>query len=143
MERVDEIFANAVQRGIVFRGMDTKWESDLSGMSFPVARAACRYIVQRARLVAEENWDSLQDVVMITGVGVAQQRRHGPGNAEDRIHDDGTQDRKRSSSLREYVQEVLRDDFDPPIESEVPRLAQGTVEVRKESLRRWIKKQDR
>ena len=38
IEKVDTVFADAVERHIIFADtMDTKWEIDLSGMSLPVS----------------------------------------------------------------------------------------------------------
>ena len=51
-ERADEVFSEAVGRGLILTvsrrdSLDTSREVDLSSMSFPVARAACRYIFRR------------------------------------------------------------------------------------------------
>ena len=128
-------------------GLDIQWETDLSGMSFPVARAACRYIIQQAREVAETSKDDLRDVSMITGVGRAHQtlvQRKQTGRKESfegEQRKESRPDVPRSTSLRDYVQEILREDFQPPIESDIPKFAQGTVEVSKLSLLSWSEKQ--
>jgi hypothetical protein len=48
-DMVDDVFEEAVRRGIVLRSdsMDTCSEFDLSGMSLPVARAAVRFVLKR------------------------------------------------------------------------------------------------
>lgn len=143
MEKVDEVFDEAVRRGIVLRGMDTHWETDLTGMSFPVARAACRFMIRRAKRTAETNLDGLETIIFITGVGASQQRRQ--VSVSNRASSSQLQGNQKidlnSITLREYVQEVLNTDFDPPIESDIPELAQGTVEVKKKSFRKWLKTQ--
>ena len=134
MERVDEVFAEAVKRGIVLRGgLDVKWELDLSGLSFPVARAACRYIVKGARTVDKEKVSNVEELVMITGVGRAHQNRT-TASSSDPVP---IQNESTSTSLRDYIQEVLDTDFEPSIPSAIPRLAKGTVVVRKEDLLSW------
>lgn len=123
--RVDEIFAEAVKRGIVLAdtkvSLDSFWEVDLSSMSFPVARAACRYIVNRTNQAVNEG-KQVENLCFITGVGATG----------------GQHKQSRSKSKREYLQEVLRDDFSPPIQSSVPKLAQGTVQIDKATLQDWI-----
>jgi hypothetical protein len=149
LDQVDVVFAEAVKRGIVLHGLDVQWETDFSGMSFPVARAACRYIIQQAREVAETSKDDLRDVIMITGVGRAHQtlvQRKQIGSDASSSNGEPIKESKpdaptRSTSLRDYVQEILREDFKPPIESDIPKLAQGTVEVSKRSLMSWTEKQ--
>jgi hypothetical protein len=147
LDQLDEVFAEAVKRGIVLRGLDIQWETDLSGMSFPVARAACRYIIQQARGVAETSKDDLRDVIMITGVGRAHQTLRQRKQTGSDASSNGEQikesrlDAPRSTSLRDYVQEILREDFKTPIESDIPKFAQGTVEVSKRSLLSWAEKQ--
>jgi hypothetical protein len=115
-KEIDHVFKEAVARGIVLRGnqLDSQWETDLSGMSIPVASATSRYILTQA---LELESDNLQDITFITGVGKAQQRRKGD-----------------KTSLRDYLQELLRQDFEPPLESYIPDRAQGTVVVKKETL---------
>eukprot|EP00977_Amphora_coffeiformis_P012222 scaffold3023_cov175-Amphora_coffeaeformis.AAC.13 len=118
---VDRVLKEAVERGILLRSnrLDSFWEVDLSGMSLPVARAATRYILgQIATLLAEE--DQMQDLTLITGVGVGKER---------------------STSLREYIQEILKTDFDPPMESSIPPRAQGTVLVEKSAIAPWLARQ--
>jgi hypothetical protein len=147
LDQVDEVFAEAVKRDIIWCGLDIQWETDLSGMSFPVARAACRYIIQQAREVAETSKDDLRDVIMITGIGRAHQTLIQRKQIGSDASSEGEQiketrpDAPRSTSLRDYVQEILREDFKPPIESDIPKFAQGTVEVSKQSLMSWTEMQ--
>ena len=48
MAQVDQVFREAVGMKLVLRGnLDSAHEIDLSGMSFPVARAAIRYILKQ------------------------------------------------------------------------------------------------
>ena len=117
-DKVDQVFEEAVRRGIVLRSdsMDTCSEFDLSGMSLPVARAAVRFLLKRAALSAAES----KNLCFITGVGRSG-RSVGGG----------------TTALREYVQEILLLDFDPGLPSIVPKLAQGTVEVSHEALSNW------
>ena len=119
---VDDVFEEAVRRGIVLRSdsMDTCSEFDLSGMSLPVARAAVRFVLKRlASSPAMPN-----SLSFITGVGRSG-RSVGGG----------------STALREYVQEILLQDFHPGLLSSVPKLAQGTVVVSPDALANWKSKQ--
>jgi hypothetical protein len=117
--RVDDVFAEAVRLGVVLQEETVKscWQFDLSGMSFPVARAACRYILNRIQTSTSE---SPKDLTFITGVGV--QRQTGSG----------------MSTLNEYVQEILLSDFSPRLVSTVPDRAQGSVEIKAETIATWI-----
>jgi pentatricopeptide repeat protein len=137
MSEVDEVFREAVQRGIVLRGnqLDSQWETDLSGMSFPVARAACRYILRQC---LEEDSKNLQDVTFITGVGRAQQKPKGFHTSKQ----DVPSQKDVKISLREYVQDVLRNEFQPSVKSFVPERAQGTVQANKGSLVQWMNEQE-
>ena len=121
-DMVDDVFEEAVRRGIVLRSdsMDTCSEFDLSGMSLPVARAAVRFVLKRlASSPAMPN-----SLSFITGVGRSG-RSVGGG----------------STALREYVQEILLQDFHPGLLSSVPKLAQGTVVVSPDALANWKSKQ--
>lgn len=127
-KETDQVFKEAVARGIVLRGnqLDSQWETDLSGMSIPVACASCRHVLHQA---LELDRDKLQDITFITGVGKSQQRRQ--GNKDDH----GPRKSKgNATSLRDYIQELVKKDFDPPLESYIPQRAQGTVVIRKETL---------
>lgn len=111
-ELVDKVFTDAVARQIIFPldSMDTEWEIDLSGMSLPVARAAVRYIVTQL-----PNKETLQDLSLITGVG-----RH---------HDQNP--KFGSTTLRDYVKQVLQSDFNPPVLCSLAKRAEGTVIIEK------------
>ena len=150
--KVDEVFADAVKRGIFFSNMlDSTFEVDLSGMSFPVARAACRYALNRT-LQSAGDGEKLRDMSIITGVGAAMNSKtskengqRGPsssGHGRDSGADRPNGGRK-ALSLRDYIQEILREDFDPPIQSLVPKRAQGTVEIDKSILQEWIKRRNK
>ena len=122
-EKIDVIFSDAVERQIILRSdsMDTKWEIDLSGMSLPVAKAACRFIIRR--LLSGKDGKEYNDLNLITGVG-----RHHHENALE----------EGSTALREYVQDILQNEFDPPIVSEIPERAAGVVLVKKPSIETWM-----
>ena len=112
-EEIDSIFRDAVEMQILFPKdtMDTQFEIDLSGMSLPVARAAVRYVI--CKIVEEEK---TQDLNLITGIG----RSH--------LND---------TALREFVQDILRTDFDPPLKSTLMERAKGVVIVTKETIQDW------
>ena len=78
LEMIDQVFADAVERQIVLRSdsIDTGWEIDLSGMSFPVARAACRFILDRLKNNSK-NGEEYEDLSFITGTG----ERYHPGKS--------------------------------------------------------------
>lgn len=137
---VDEVFADAVKRGIFFSNMlDSTFEIDLSGMSFPVARAACRFALNRA-FEATEKGEKLEDLSIITGVGAAMSSKTKNQKNDSPDKNNGS---RKVISLREYIQEVLRDDFKPSIQSFVPKRAQGSVEIDKSILQGWIKQMKR
>ena len=117
--KIDSVFADAVEMQIILPSdsMDTKWEIDLSGMSLPVARAACRFIVKRL------DTTDPQDLNLITGIG-----RH---------HENP---KYASTALREHVKEVLLSDFDLPLLSVLAERAQGVVVVEKASIKNWQEK---
>ncbi|CAB9518912.1 Pentatricopeptide repeat-containing protein [Seminavis robusta] len=135
-DRVDEVFAEAVNRGIIFGShLDSVWEVDLSGLSLPVARAACRFVVNRTRQKVEDEGEDVKDLHFITGVGAA----FGQGQGR-KGHASTTADKSsKSQSLRDYVQkEVLLGDLN--IKSTIPKLAQGTVTIEREVLAKWIER---
>ena len=149
-ERMDEVFDEAVELGISLPkdSLDSLWEVDLSGMSIPVAHAACRHIVQRARRAVESGESPCEDLMFITGVGVAQHeqpaRKAQAQGREDSSQKDGDsqpppwQRRRGNTALREYVRQVLRDDFDPPLYSTLPQFAEGTVHVSAAVFQKWL-----
>lgn len=132
--RVDEVFAEAVNRGVIFAeskvSLDSFWEVDLSSLSFPVARAACRHVLRRTVEAVQNGRQPVNDLAFITGAP----RREGNLKTVSPKHG-------RSSSKREFLQEVLQEDFNPPIQSLVPRMARGTVEIDKAILQNWIQRQ--
>lgn len=113
---VDSVFSEAVNRGLILRrdSLDTSWEMDLSGMSFPVARAACRFIfrrlVSRRKDATKEENVEMHDLSLITGAG----------------------------RMREYIREVLRDELVPSVYCVVPKLEQGTLVVKRQVLVNYI-----
>ena len=109
-DRADTVFAEAVKRGIILRedSLDSSWEMDLSGMSFPVARAACRFIFRR--LVETAKNETVKDLSLITG----------------------------ASRMREHVREVLRDELKPAVYCTVPNSHQGTLLVKEKLVQNYI-----
>jgi hypothetical protein len=124
-QKMDEVFAEAVDNGIILRGnrLDSQWETDLSGMSIPVASAASRYILKQTRSMKPKD---LEDIAFITGVGTFHRKeRNTMGSSKE-----------SSMSLKEYLQSTLLTEF--KLESHVPPRAKGTVVIKKEALARWI-----
>jgi len=68
-ERMDEIFYEAVTRGMILRqdSLDTSFEVDLSNMSLPVARAACRFIFRWIAYRSSSEDGEMEDLSLITG----------------------------------------------------------------------------
>jgi hypothetical protein len=137
LNRMDQVFEDAVEREIVFSNdsMDTAWEIDLSGMSLPVARAACRYIIKR--LLRTNPGDDVEDLMLITGVG--KQYHHQHQDEGDEQGNEGT--RPSRTALREYVRQILREDFEPPLYSTIPSNAAGIVQVNKHVVEQWMETQ--
>jgi len=141
LSRMDIVFEDAVERQIILSddSMDTKWELDLSGMSLPVARSACRYILKRILRTTKEA--DVESLMLITGVGKNHQL-HNVDTQDLNIDNDDELTTKRSrTALREYVRHILREDFEPPLYSVVPSNAVGTVQINKEMLVQWMKEQ--
>jgi len=139
--KADRIFEYALERGILLNHLDSVFEVDLSGMSFPVARAACRYVVDRAVKAYTHDRSQLLDLSFITGVGAVACTSN--RNSKRKLGNErkvGDADKQSKISLREYVQQVLREDFDPPIESLVPKRAEGTVQIDRSVLDDYMKK---
>jgi len=144
IQKIDQIFAEAVRRGILLQSTDSLKSAndfDLSGMTLPVARAACRYIVHR--YVTSHIETELTDLTLITGIGIGK----GAKPMEDStiatttdesflitLEDIRDDDASSRTSLREYVQEILSKDFDPPLTFTTPRSAQGTVVIERDAL---------
>lgn len=140
LNRMDIVFQDAVERKIIFGDtMDTEWEIDLSGMSLPVARASCRYILNQLSRTATES--EVEDLMLITGVGKHHQQYK--SIKEDSLNiDEGEESSKRSrTALREYVRQVLRQDFEPPLFSVIPSNAAGIVQINKNVLVQWMREQ--
>ena len=137
---MDEVFREAVEQGIVLGSneLDEQWEMDLSGLPFPIARAATRYLLQINR-----HSSNPQDMVFITGIGKAQQKRkeETDKNAIETTSNNVLDRKDRTTSLRDFIQGILETDFNPPLESVVPHRAQGTVVIEKETLARWLEDQ--
>ena len=142
---MDEVFREAVERGIVLgRGnndLDEQWEIDLSGLPFPIARAATRYLIQS---IVEKNTNGeeahLQDMIFITGIGTAQQKRKEESSAVPTPSSSGDvlERKDRTTSLRDFIQAILETDFEPSLESIVPERAQGTVVIEEAKLAQWM-----
>jgi pentatricopeptide repeat protein len=137
INEVNQVFQEAVDRGIFMRGnnLDSQWETDISGMTLPVASAACRYILKQT---LELQPNDFRDITFITGVGKAQEKQRGK-EIKNKRHSEGK--RRSKTSLRDYIQDLLKREFDPPLESYIPQRAQGTVVVRKASLIEWKNRQ--
>ena len=139
-DEVDLVFEEAVERGIIMGGnkLDSQWETDLSGMSIPVASTACRYILNKA---LDLDLEELQDITFITGTG--KNYRHGKErdflNSKASLKNRNGKEQK--TSLRDCIQDLLKQDFDPSLDSYIPQRAQGTVVVKKASLVQWKQQQ--
>lgn len=139
MNMVDQVFAEAVQRGIVLgkdKILDSHYEIDLSGMAFPVARASVRFIFNRIK----DNYlrgGVIEDVILITGIG-AQFLRTSTASQPEPLSPDQCE---TTQSLRDYTQDVLNNDFEPRIKSSVPQLGQGTVLIAKDDVLDWVRSQ--
>jgi hypothetical protein len=131
-DRVDLVFNDAIRWSIVLRGINNYFqfetetaqddiEVDLSGLTFPVARAACRYVLGRLCNTTGKS----RNVTFITGTGAS----HTKGGTTI------------SLSLRDYVQEILISDFVPPVNSVVEEEEQRKVKIIASTLCSWIDKQ--
>jgi len=159
--KMDEVFRQAVEReGIVLQSndsLDSIWEVDLTGLPFPIARAACRYLLQSISNKYQQKSSDivLEDMVFITGTGLAHQKVKEETNwvsptgttqltSFSNIASTNVLDKKdRATSLRDFIQGILGTDFDPPIETIVPARAQGTVVIEKDTLARWLNQEER
>jgi hypothetical protein len=132
--RIDQVFTEAVQYGVVFQNESPTrwtWQYDLTSMSFPVARAACRYILQQ---LPSQLLPDLQDLVLVTGSG-------GGGSSTHRWSSGGGTENRSMLFLREYVQGILENDFDPGLVSNIANSTPGSVEIQANTLRLWIEQQ--
>jgi hypothetical protein len=149
MKLADEVFQDAVERSILLspNTLNLGDEIDLSGMAFPVARAACRYVLGKVRATALQGGD-IKDVSFITGVGTATRARDfveenvRRAKAAREVGKDPSDPTNRplpmsqGTALREYVQQVLLEEFS--VDSVVPKAAQGTVVVPALAIRGWV-----
>ena len=150
--KMDEVFREAVDQGIVLgnNDLDQRWEIDLSGLPFPIARAATRYLLQNISDKHDEDDNSTpQDMVFITGTGKAQQKRKEESeNTTDTTtlgynnnHNNVLDRKDRTTSLRDFIQGILESEFNTPLKSVVPHLAQGTVVIEARTLTQWLNEQ--
>mmetsp|Transcript_45977 Transcript_45977/g.67848 ORF Transcript_45977/g.67848 Transcript_45977/m.67848 type:complete len:192 (-) Transcript_45977:163-738(-) len=138
-ERTDKVFSEAVRRGIILNAadsLDSFWEVDFSGMSFPVARAACRFIFNRALESVKKGDEKVQELTLITGLGVAQRQA---SNSNLNTNDD--EGAHATIGLQEFVRANLRDDLEPPVYSMIPPYGKGTVVVKHDMIQKWIDSQ--
>ena len=134
----DLVFKEAVKRKILFKtdSLDTVWEVDLSGMSFPVAHAAVRFALQRAYSSYADD-GKLEDFTFITGIGSSHLKKKDKDSGDDfdesDENDDGT-----PVALREFIRSCLNTEFEPLIVATVPQFAPGTVMINKQVLKEWM-----
>jgi len=130
-KKIDKVFSDAVEREIMLPtdSMDTDYEIDLSGMTLPIAKAACRFILRQLILKISEG-ETCHDLSFITGVSW--------NNKVDSSESSHSPKQTGSMALREHIRAVLRDDFEPPLYSCIPKMAAGTVQVKKEVLKKWV-----
>ncbi len=130
---MDQVFAEAVELGIVIRGnLNSLWEVDVSGMSFPVCRAALRFIFAKA-LSSVRHGETPQSITLITGVG-----RFRTVGTQQTLTDDSSASSATALSLRDYVQNLLREEFHPPLNTTIPIRAQGTVLIESDTVAQWL-----
>lgn len=154
--QIDQITSDAVELGILFRQSGSSIYSnasltterktvrpgfvtnndhvyDLSCLSFPVARAACRYVLMKrilplwstqseknndtgmTNVVARTNPFDIPNLIFITGSGLQHRLitavHKGVSSSRDNNNSIGIQ-QPRSMFMREYVQHILWNDFD-------------------------------
>jgi len=149
---IDQVMSEAVERDIILRSdsLDSVWEIDLSGMSFPVARGVLMYVMNRAHKAVSGGIEpEAQDISLITGVGKGQRNY---GKALDNMKQNKNCEKGEdfmypsilrevpfaTTALREFVQECLIQDFKPPLQSTIPELSEGTVVIKRDILRKWF-----
>lgn len=152
LDRMDEVFSDAVRSGIVLSNdsLDEEFEFDLSGMSLPVARAACRFVI--SRLLSSNSNSPGQELTFITGVGIAHQHPNkissrstrGPlslssssstktqksTTTDSATESDSIFEKNPETSLQDYCCGILVTDFVPPLSYSIPDRAPGTVAVK-------------
>ena len=104
-------------------------------MSIPVASTGCRYILNKA---LDLDLEELQDITFITGTG--KNYRHGK-ERDSKASLKNRNGKEQKTSLRDCIQDLLKQDFDPSLDSYIPQRAQGTVVVKKASLNQWKQQQ--
>lgn len=148
--QIDQIASDAVELGILFRQSGSSIVSerkavrpgfvtnnnhvyDLSCLSFPVARAACRYVLMKrilplwspqsennsdtrmTNVVASTNPFDIPNLIFITGSGLQHRLiptvHKGVSSSRDSNNSIGIQ-QPRSMFMREYIQHILWNDFD-------------------------------
>jgi pentatricopeptide repeat protein len=119
--QADSLYQLAVQYGKA-RGLNAKCELDLHGMNVPVAAAAVRCALKDIA----QSWHgagegSLRDLVLITGVGKGSLVEWNP-------------------VLRPHVQDLLVEQFYPPIDSVTQPGNPGRVVVTGSTIRSWLKR---
>ena len=144
-EKVDQVFQDAVERRIILRKdtLDSDFEVDLTGMSLPVARAACRFIFSRIRARVREG-QAPTEVTLLTGVGRAQHLSNEDAESSKLANEKSqvvNQELRPPTALREYILQILIKDFVPPLRGSVPQRAQGTVVIEKGNVEGWIASQ--
>lgn len=133
-DKSDLVFSEAVEKKILLKedSLDSMWEVDLSGVSFPVAHTAIRYVLKRLMEFAQQGGkETLQDMTFITGVGLGQKSQR----------DDVGEEGLTPVTLREFVRETLRNEYE--IYTTIPKFAMGTVVIKKEMLVRWMNNNQR
>jgi hypothetical protein len=128
---MDEVFAEAVRWGIVLSNdsLDDEFEVDLSGMSLPVARAACRFVMRR--LLSSDNTVTVgQEMNFITGVGKSHHHQNDHPGLNASTEFESLFDKNPETSLQSYCCGILQTDFDPPLDHSIPERAPGTVAVK-------------
>lgn len=131
-DKSDLVFAEAVRRKILLRedSLDSMWDVDLSGMSFPVAHAAVRFVIRRLVnycSVGTNSRQDFQDMTFITGIGVNNNIQR-----DDEMVNAGLVPK----TLREFVRETLRIEYG--IFTTIPKFSAGSVVIKKEMLQRWM-----
>lgn len=180
--QIDQVTSDAVELGILFRptgttsstnvGMSVASEQkfvrrgvvshnghvyDLSCMSFPVARAACRYVLTNRILPLSLQINTgtslidFPDLIFITGSGLQHRLIQAANNDGSSCNSNkiiGIQ-QPRSMFMREYIQYVLLNDYDlvsvisnvtTPLSSTVTSMRgadSNAVTIKAEALKEW------
>ena len=162
-EVVDQIYSDSLELMRTGTGLPTlvvsdqdiqhaspSWEFDMSGLSLPVSRAACRHLFLKSILEASmpnqqpdrkkmkklQNSFIFRNLILRTGVGSNKQHELSQDTAGERNHR-----MHPSTSLREYVQTILSTEFNPPIESHIPTYAPATIHISSDMIQYWVQRQ--